>query len=84
MKKNKNGDLTAEDWFEKGHQLALSGKYAAAIDAYEKALDHNTVFAKAYFGRGACYYKLGHYQRAADDINIAAMLGCKEALLWSR
>jgi tetratricopeptide (TPR) repeat protein len=82
--KNHNKLNEVEYWYKKGQQLMLSEKYSAAINAYDLAIDKNTEFAEAYFSRGACYYVLGYYRRATDDINAAALLGCQIAQFWSK
>jgi tetratricopeptide (TPR) repeat protein len=74
----------AKYWYDKGQRLMLSEKYAEAINAYCRAIDQNTGLAEAYFRRGACYYVLGHYRKAADDLNAASLLGCQDAQLWSK
>jgi hypothetical protein len=48
------------------------------------AIDRNTGFAEAFFKRGVCYYLLGNSRLAARDLEAASLLGCQEALLWSR
>ena len=61
----------------------LGKKYSESIEAYTVAIEHDVNCAKAYFGRGACHYKLGHYRQAEDDIKAAALLGCEDALFWA-
>ena len=83
MGRKKLLNLTAKDWFEKGRQLARDGCHADAIDAFNRAITEVPAFAEAYFARGACCYALGSYHQAADDIDAAAILGCREAQFWS-
>ncbi|MBR9980607.1 MAG: hypothetical protein KFF50_06245 [Desulfatitalea sp.] len=40
--------------------------------------------AEAYFKRAICNYFLGNRRMAESDLNGAGLLGCQEALLWSR
>jgi hypothetical protein len=40
--------------------------------------------AEAFFKRGVCYYLLGNIRLAAHDLEAASLLGCREALMWSR
>ena len=54
------------------------------LQAFDRAVDFHNGYAEAYFGRGACYYKLGQYLRATDDINAASVLGCEAAQIWSK
>ena len=60
------------------------GRYSESIKAYSMAIEHDLEYAEAYFARGACHYKLGSYQKAADDIKAAAVLGSENAMFWSR
>ena len=84
MEKAKLINLTAKDWFEKGRRLAQDGRHSEAIEAFNRAIAGVPAYAEAYFGRGACYYALGSYHQAADDIDAAAILGCRDAQFWSR
>ena len=74
----------AQDWFEKGRLLARDGCHQEAIKALNLAIAKVPAYADAYFIRGACYYALGSYHQAADDIDAAAILGCREAQFWSK
>jgi tetratricopeptide (TPR) repeat protein len=82
--RSNNKHNQAKYWYKKGQQLMLSEKYHEALNAYALAIDHNTEYAEAYFGRGACYYVLGYYRQAVGDINAAALLGCQVAQFWSK
>ena len=84
MKKNNDIDLEDADLLEKGRRLTRQGNYASAVQVFNLAIDQNREFAEAYFGRGACYYMLGYYRRAADDLNAASLFGCRDAQLWSK
>jgi len=76
--------LTADEWYEDGQRLRSSGRYAEAISAFSRAIEQNRLFADAYFSRGACHYAMRHYQQAREDLNAAALFGCRVAQLWSR
>ena len=84
MEETKYINLTAQDWFEKGRRLARDGRHNDAIEAFNRAIGGAPAYAEAYFERGACYYALGHYHQAADDIDAAAILGCRDAQFWSK
>jgi tetratricopeptide (TPR) repeat protein len=84
LKSNNDCDLKATELLEKGRQLTRLGDYPNAIEAFDLAIDQNREFAEAYFRRGACYYMLGYYRRATDDLNAASLLGCQDAQLWSK
>ena len=72
------------DWYQKGLQLKQKGHYQKAIQAFNQAIDNKIKFAKAYFERGVCFYKLGNNRQATDDLAAAAMLGCEAAEFWSK
>ncbi len=74
----------AEAMYREGRELALTGDYAQAISVFNRTIDLYKGYAKAYFDRGVCYYKLGQYTRATDDINAASVLGFETAQFWSK
>ena len=76
--------LSDKEWFEKGRRLIRDGSHREAIDALDLAIEKNPMYAEAYFVRGACYYALGSYRRAGDDLDAAALLGCQDAQFWSK
>jgi len=84
MEKKIFSNLSATDWFDKGRRRAGDGRHKEAIDAFNRAIAAVPAHAEAYFARGACYYALGCYHQAADDIDAAAILGCRKAQFWSR
>ena len=73
-----------EDWYEKGRRLTQDGRHREAIEALDMAIDQNPLYAEAYFVRGACHYTLGSYRQAGDDLDAAALLGCRDAQFWSK
>ena len=75
---------TKKDWYRQGLQLKQKGQYRKAIQAFNRAIDNKIKFAEAYFERGVCFYKLGNYRQASNDLAAAALLGCKAAELWSK
>ena len=84
MEKTKFLNLTAKDWFEKGRRLARDGRHREAIETFNQAIAKDSAYATAYFARGACYYAVGSYHQAAEDIDAAAVLGCRDAQFWSK
>lgn len=84
MEKTGNLNLAAQDCFERGRRLTRDGRHQEAIEAFNLAIDKIPAYAEAYFARGACYYTLGSYHQAADDIDAAAILGCRDAQFWSK
>jgi tetratricopeptide (TPR) repeat protein len=84
MKKTDHSSFSAKDWYERGQGLKQNGCHREAIEALDQAIDRDPVYADAYFARGACYYKLGRYDQAGNDIDAAAILGCRDAQFWSK
>ena len=81
---NQIKDRTTHNSYEEGCKLKHAGKLSEAVTAFTVAIDRNTGFAEAFFKRGVCYYLLGNSRLAAHDLEAASLLGCQEALLWSR
>ena len=81
---NQIKDRTTHNWYEEGCKLTRAGKLSEAITAFTEAIDRNTGLAEAFFKRGVCYYLLGNSRLSAHDLEVASLLGCQEALLWSR
>ena len=71
-------------WYAKGCRLSRQGSHNEAIEALTAAIKENPLHAEAYFVRGACQYALGNYHDAGDDLDAAAVLGCREAQFWSK
>ena len=61
-----------------------AGCHTEAIQAFNLAIDKKETCAQAYFNRGVCNYRLGNYRQAKNDLEAAALLGCKDALFWSK
>ena len=83
MKKINNTPQKTKEWYRRGRHLMLEGRYSESIEVYTMAIASNIEYAEAYFGRGACNYKLGYYRQAEEDIKAAALLGCEDALFWT-
>jgi Flp pilus assembly protein TadD len=81
---NQKKDRAIHNWYAEGCELIRAGKLSEAVTAFTKAIDCNTEFAEAFFKRGVCYYLLGNGRLAAHDLEAASLLGCQEALFWSR
>ena len=84
MEKKQSSGFSDKDWYEKGRRLTRNGSHREAIEALDLAIDQNPLYAEAYFVRGACHYTLGSYRQAGDDLDAAALLGCRDAQFWSK
>ena len=84
MEKTKSQSLGAKDWCERGQRLTQDGRHREAIEALNQAIAKDPGCAEAYFVRSACYYALGRYDQAGEDIDAAAILGCRDAQFWSK
>ncbi len=73
----------SKELFDNGRVLRTEGNYFESIKALTSAIDENAEFGKAYFERAVCYYKIGSYIKAKNDLQAAAIFGCKEAIFWS-
>ena len=73
-----------QDWYEKGCQLEQADKLKEALVAFSAVIDRDARRAEAYFRRGVCHYLLGNCHLASNDMDAAALLGCRDAQLWSR
>jgi tetratricopeptide (TPR) repeat protein len=73
-----------EDWYERGQRLTRDGRHSEAIEALNQAIAKDPAYAEAYFMRGTCHYAQGRYDQAGDDIDAAAILGCRDAQFWSK
>ena len=69
----------AQELYERGYQLTLSGEYDAALAAYSRAIEQDPKLAPAHFGRGICHHQLGRTDQARQDMQTAAALGSTDA-----
>ena len=74
----------AQELYQEGRRLTREGCHKDAIEAFTLAIQKNSAYAEAYFARGACYYVVGDYHQAGDDLDAAAALGCQDAQFWSK
>lgn len=70
--------------YQTGWELMREGTYLQSIKAFDKAIHKNTECGDAYFGRAICHYKTGCYHKSAYDMKAAAVLGCEDAVFWSK
>ncbi len=60
---------TADQYFNKGYDHALEGKFNEAVAQYSKALELNPNYANAYYNRGWVYYQLTNYTDCVRDMS---------------
>jgi tetratricopeptide (TPR) repeat protein len=83
VKKSKYSNFSAREWLDEGKRLKEKKRHKEAIAAFNLAIQKNCRYAEAYFARGACHYLIGNYRQSGDDLDAAALFGCREAQLWS-
>jgi len=83
MKSLQSYSPKVSDWCAKGHQLMRFKQYQKAVSVFDKAIEGDAN-AQAYFFRGVCHYLIGNYHLAKDDMDAAAILGCRDAQFWSK
>lgn len=60
-------ELTAWDYLRKGNRAFDENDYDKAKEYYDKAIELNPEFAKAYYNRGIAYGELKDYDKAIED-----------------
>jgi tetratricopeptide (TPR) repeat protein len=83
VKKSQYSNFSAEEWLNEGKRLTEENRHREAIEAFNLAIQKNCRYGEAYFARGACHYVMGNYRQTGDDLNAAALFGCREAQFWS-
>jgi tetratricopeptide (TPR) repeat protein len=84
VEKSQYSDFGAKYWYDEGQRRMSTGCHTEAIQAFNLAIDKQAAYAQAYFHRGVCNYRLGNYRLAKNDLEAAALLGCEDALFWSK
>ena len=79
--KDHRKELIAVICYHRGHVYKSKGEYDRAILEYNKAIEINPGFTKAYNGRGNAYQGKGQYGRSISDFNKAIEIDprCAEA-----
>lgn len=76
-----DGDLTRRDlaatYSNRGIIYANNGKFSAALDDHNKAIDLVPTMAEAYVNRGNVYYHTRDYEKALADYERAAEMDAK-------
>ena len=83
VKKSQYSNHSAKEWLDEGKRLKSENRYPEAIEAFNLAIQKNSRYAEAYFARGACHYLIGNYRQTGDDLDAAALFGCRDAQIWS-
>ena len=65
---------TAEEHYDSGIAYHRAGEHQKAIEEYNKAIELDPEFVKAYATRGVAYYHLGKHQRTIEDCTKAIEL----------
>ena len=69
----------AAEQTDRGMALWKKGEYDAAIAEFDKAIELNPQYGKAYYYRANAYYDDHQYSRAWDDVHAAQELGYRIA-----
>jgi len=77
---NTEAPLADAEWINKANELKGKKQYAAAIQAYSKALKINPASAEAYYGRAVLYSLQEKETEFVDDCKSAARLGNVDAI----
>jgi tetratricopeptide (TPR) repeat protein len=76
-------ELSADQWLEKGMQLAEQKKFNEAIAAYEQAIKVNPRMDSAYAERGKAYLFTRQYGAALEDFSQATEISPRNAeYIW--
>ena len=70
-------NISAEAYFNRGVAKAELGKYADAIANFDTAIQRDPDFMEAYFNRGSTKAELGKYSEAITDFDTAIQLNPK-------
>lgn len=58
----------AQDWFYEGNKLSKEGRYADAVEAYQRSLKLNSNSTVVYYNLGLAYKKLRNYKKAVEAL----------------
>ncbi len=70
---------TKEQWLDEGNQLHDLGRYAEALQAYERAIQLDPTFPDAHDGRADALFLRGSYQEALQEYDRAIQLNPRYA-----
>ena len=75
--------LRADVYNKRGIAHANKGKYDKAISDFDRAIEIQPKYAKAYFIRGLTYSKKGQYEKAISDFNKAIEINPKNSMAYN-
>ena len=64
--------LTARQLYEQGQQAQRAGDWFSAVEAYQEAVQLNSVYGDAWYALAECSYALGEYSLALSYLDTAA------------
>jgi len=70
-------ELSAVEWHEKGKAADIAGDHNQAIKDYDRAIELNPEYTRAYGDRGFAYGQLGNYNQAIENYSKAIELNPK-------
>lgn len=73
--------MTVEDYFEKGNEFFEQGQFQKAIEEYQKAIEINPNFYKAWNKMGHAYRALGNYEQATECYNKSLQINPDQPLI---
>ena len=76
------GQTTPEEWFYKGNALYNQGKYNEAIQAYDKAIQLNPIYAESWSNKGFALVNQGKYSDAIRAFDKAIQLNPQDTDAW--
>lgn len=65
---------SAETCNQEGRKLAEKGFYEEAAEWFDRAIAADSLFHRAYYNRGMCWWYRGHHQNAIADYDMAIRL----------
>ena len=71
---SKSGSATIDLLVRRGGEAIEAGDFAAAIEHFTAAIDHDPIFAEAYNGRATAYYLMNQIGPSLDDIRETLVL----------
>ena len=75
-------ELTAEDWYNKGLVDKVERRMEEAVQCYNKALEIDPLYVKAWYAKGDALYITGRCGKVVVDLEDALVLAfLEEALL---